>query len=82
MTVTLTIILIASLAPLAVLGLWPLMARREHPPVVAVEAGEPICTLYVNDDTALGDAIETMKRAVTIGEKPEVVLPMVYDAIR
>ena len=48
----------------------------------AIEKGEAICTLYVNDDQALDDAIDTMKRAVEIGDKPEQVTPMVYDVIR
>jgi len=48
----------------------------------AIEKGEAICTLYVNDDQSLDDAIDTMKRAVEIGDKPEQVTPMVYDVIR
>lgn len=47
-----------------------------------IEKGEAICTLYVNDDKALDDAIATMKQAVEIGDKPEHVPPMVYDVIR
>jgi pyrimidine-nucleoside phosphorylase len=47
-----------------------------------IQKGEAICTLYVNDDKALKDAIETMKQAVEIGEKPDHVPPMVYDVIR
>lgn len=48
----------------------------------AVEAGEPICTLYVNDETYLDDAIATMHEAVKIGPKPDRVSPMVYAVIR
>ncbi len=48
----------------------------------AIEQGEAICTLYVNDDKALNDAIETMKQAVEIGDKPDHIAPMVYDVIR
>ena len=47
-----------------------------------IEKGEAICTLYVNDDKALEDAIGTMKQSVEIGEKPDHVTPMVYDVIR
>jgi len=47
-----------------------------------VEAGEAICTLYVNDDKNLTDAIATMLEAVQIGAKPDHVSPMVYAVIR
>ncbi len=47
-----------------------------------IDKGEAICTLYVNDETSLDDAIETMHEAVTIGEKPDQVAPMVYAVIR
>ena len=47
-----------------------------------VEAGEAICTLYVNDDQNLDDAIATIQEAVQIGAKPESVSPMVYAVIR
>ena len=48
----------------------------------AVQAGEAICTLYVNDEKNLEDAISTMKEAVQIGAKPDHVTPMVYAVIR
>lgn len=44
--------------------------------------GEAICTLYVNDETNLQDAFDTMLEAVCIGEKPDRVAPMVYAVIR
>lgn len=47
-----------------------------------IEQGEAICTLYVNDETNLDDAIATMRAAVEIGEKPENVSPMVYRVVR
>lgn len=47
-----------------------------------VEAGEAFCTLYVNDDKNLNDAISTMLDAVQIGAKPDQVAPMVYAVIR
>ena len=47
-----------------------------------VQAGEAICTLYVNDEKNLEDAISTMKEAVQIGAKPDRVAPMVYAVIR
>ena len=48
----------------------------------AIQQGEAICTLYVNDETNLTDAMETMLEAVKIGAKPDHVSPMVYDVIR
>lgn len=43
---------------------------------------EPFCTLYVNDETHLQEAIEAMHAALTIGnEKPDKA-PLVYDVIR
>lgn len=43
---------------------------------------EPFCTLYVNDETHLQEAIETMHAALTIGnEKPDKA-SLVYDVIR
>ena len=47
-----------------------------------VQAGEAICTLYVNDERNLEDAASTMKEAVQIGAKPDHVAPMVYAVIR
>ena len=47
-----------------------------------IEAGEAICTLYVNDDHNLDDAVSTMHEAVQIGAKPDHVTPMVYAVIR
>ena len=47
-----------------------------------IQQGEAICTLYVNDETNLNDAMETMLEAVKIGPKPDQVTPMVYGVIR
>ena len=47
-----------------------------------VRAGEAICTLCVNDEKNLDDAVATMKEAVEIGAKPDRVAPMVYAVIR
>ena len=47
-----------------------------------VEKGEAFCTLYVNDETNLADAIATMRDAVCIGQKPDKVAPMVYAVVR
>ena len=47
-----------------------------------VEKGEAFCTLYVNDEKNLDDAIVTMREAITIGAKPDHVAPMVYAVVR
>jgi pyrimidine-nucleoside phosphorylase len=47
-----------------------------------IKQGEAICTLYINDETNLNDAMETMLEAVKIGTKPDHVSPMVYGVIR
>ena len=47
-----------------------------------VEKGEAFCTLYVNDEKNLDDAIATMREAITIGAKPDQVAPMVYAVVR
>lgn len=47
-----------------------------------IQQGEAICTLYVNDETNLTDAMETMLEAIKIGTKPDHVSPMVYGVIR
>ncbi len=47
-----------------------------------IEKGETFCTLYVNDEKNLEDAISTMREAVHIGAKPDHVPPMVYGVIR
>ena len=47
-----------------------------------IAAGEAICTLYVNDDKNLSEAISTMREAVKIGAQPDQIAPMVYAVIR
>lgn len=47
-----------------------------------VDRGEPICTLYVNNETNLEEAIETMQKAVCIGERPKEITPLVYMVVR
>lgn len=47
-----------------------------------VQKGEAICTLYVNDEKSLADAVQTMLQAVEIGEKPDTAAPMVYGVVR
>lgn len=48
----------------------------------SIHKDEAICTLYVNDETNLDDAMETMLEAVKIGSKPDHISPMVYGVIR
>ena len=47
-----------------------------------VKKGEAFCTLYVNDEKNLDDAVATMREAVSIGGKPDQVSPMVYAVVR
>jgi len=47
-----------------------------------IDEGEAICTLYVNDEANLEDAMATMHEAVHIGAKPDHIAPMVYGVIR
>jgi len=47
-----------------------------------VQNGEPLCTLYVNNETNLDDAMQTMLEAIVIGEKPDEIAPMVYAVVR
>ena len=47
----------------------------------AVKAGEPICTLYADDDTLFAAAEEMYVGGLTIGaEKPEVP-PLIYARV-
>ncbi len=48
----------------------------------SIKEGEAICTLYVNNEANLDDALHTMLDAVVIGEKPEQITPMVYAVVR
>lgn len=47
-----------------------------------LEKGEPFCTLYVNDETRLEEAIETMYTAITVSQEKPTAAPLVYDIIR
>ena len=47
-----------------------------------LEKGEPFCTLYVNDETRLEEAIETMYTAITVSQEKPAAAPLVYDIVR
>lgn len=47
-----------------------------------VRIDEPICTLYVNDETHAAEAEALLKDAVAIGDAPGKKAPLVYDVIR
>lgn len=47
----------------------------------AIEQGESIATLYVNDTTRLADAISLTKTAFGFSDKPVATLPIVRDII-
>ena len=46
-----------------------------------IEADEPLCTMYVNDDTRLEEAEEIFRSAFTFADEPPAKCPMVYDVI-
>ncbi len=47
-----------------------------------VKQGQPLCTLYVNDDRFLDNARELLLKAITISPEKGTPAPMVYDIIR
>jgi pyrimidine-nucleoside phosphorylase/thymidine phosphorylase len=47
----------------------------------AVDAGEPLCTLFVNDESRLPEAEALIKDAYAIGEDPASALPLFVDRI-
>ena len=46
-----------------------------------VRAGDPICTLYVNDDTHLEEAKKLLYEAVTISDTKQKDNPMIHEVI-
>ncbi len=48
----------------------------------AVKRGEPLCTLYVNDDSHVSEAEALMRGAIEIGPDQCEKTPLVYDVIR
>ncbi|MEL7608975.1 MAG: thymidine phosphorylase [Bacillota bacterium] len=48
----------------------------------AVSAGEPLATLYVNDDRRAEESADTLRHAVRVGEQRIEPPPTVYDVIR
>ena len=46
-----------------------------------VRAGDPICTLYVNDDTHLEEAKKLLYEAVTISDTKQKGNPMIHEVI-
>lgn len=46
-----------------------------------VQKGQPLCTMYVNDDKNLDFAKQTFLDALQIAEKPQAIDPMVYGLI-
>ena len=58
-------------------GLW--MHKRVGDPV---RKGEPVCTLYVNDEKNLKEAKHLAAGAVTIGPEPAEPRPLIYEVVR
>ena len=46
-----------------------------------LRAGEPICTLYVNDERNLADAQRILQNAIEIGDAPPELRPLVHAVI-
>ena len=47
-----------------------------------VRADEPLCIMYVNDDSKLDSALEMFHSAFAYSEKKPEYRPMVYDVVR
>ncbi|MDO4564867.1 MAG: pyrimidine-nucleoside phosphorylase [Clostridia bacterium] len=47
-----------------------------------VAENEPLCTMYINDDTRLDDALETFYSGLEISENKPDYRPMIYDIVR
>ena len=46
-----------------------------------LKAGEPLATLYVNDETRLAEAMDTLRGAITLSKEPPEAVPMVYEVV-
>jgi pyrimidine-nucleoside phosphorylase/thymidine phosphorylase len=47
----------------------------------SIRAGEPLCTLFVNDETRLEEAETLIRNAYTIAAEPAVPAPLIVDRI-
>lgn len=47
-----------------------------------VEKGEALCTLYVNDETRLQDAVAMFREAVAIGREKPAHKPLIYAVVK
>ena len=47
----------------------------------AVSIDEPLCTVFVNDESCLKEALDKIKGAFQIGPKPVAVPPLVVERI-
>ena len=46
-----------------------------------LKAGEPLATLYVNDETRLAEAMDTLRGAIALSKEPPEAAPMVYEVV-
>lgn len=46
-----------------------------------IKEGEPLCTMYVNDETRLAESIRVFREGIEISSYPKKVPPMVYEVI-
>ncbi len=54
----------------------------EHKTGDHIQAGEPLCTIYHNQDSNLEEAIETIEEAFRISATPPETRPLVYEVIQ
>jgi thymidine phosphorylase len=47
----------------------------------AVEAGEPLCTLLINDPTARDDALALIRDAYTVGDGLVTIPPLIVERL-
>ena len=48
----------------------------------SISVGEPLATLYINDDQRVDESVETLRRSILIGEQRIEPASTVYDVIR
>jgi thymidine phosphorylase len=46
-----------------------------------IEIGEPLCTLFVNDESRLDEAVSFVRGAIRIGAKPVTAPALIVDRI-
>ena len=47
-----------------------------------IRKGDPLCTLYINDETYIEEVVSGMKDAVHISDEPAGINPMIYGIVK